>query len=100
LSYNKPERARESRKGAPKKLTDARVDEIIEYPSESWTNGILNYKHLVKELKLTIKPEILQHRLHQRGYYCCTACQKPYLTPTQVIARMLWAIAYIFWTIE
>lgn len=100
LTYDKPERARESRKGAPQKLTDARVDEIIEYLSESWANRVLNYEHLVKELKLDVKPTTLQRRLHQRGYYRCTACQKPYLTSTQVIARMLWAMAHIFWTIE
>jgi hypothetical protein len=26
------------------------------------------------------------------------ACQKPYLTAAQVLARFLWAIAHIFWT--
>jgi hypothetical protein len=28
------------------------------------------------------------------------ACQKPYLTIAQVISRLLWAIAHIFWTKE
>jgi hypothetical protein len=97
LTYDKLEQARESRKGAPQKLSDAKLNKVIEYLSESYANIILDYAHLVKELKLNIKPETLQYKLHQRGYYCCTACQKPYLTSTQVIARILWAIAHIFW---
>ena len=28
------------------------------------------------------------------------ACQKPYLTTAQVLARFLWAIAHIIWTKE
>ena len=39
-------------------------------------------------------------RLKQRGYHRCVACQKPYLTLAQVTARLLWAIAHIFWTHE
>jgi transposase len=100
LAYDKPERARDGRKGTPQKLSDAKLDKIIEYLSEKWTNRALNYEHLVKELKLTVKPGTLQRRLHQRGYYRCNTCQKPYLTPAQAIARMLWAMAHIFWHAE
>jgi hypothetical protein len=28
------------------------------------------------------------------------ACQKPYLIAAQVLGRFLWAITYIFWTVE
>ena len=35
LSYDAPERARPTRTGRPKILSDAQVDEIIEYLSES-----------------------------------------------------------------
>jgi hypothetical protein len=52
------------------------------------------------ELGLTCTPEALAIRLKQRGYYRCTACQKPYLTAAQVLAQFLWAIAHIFWTVE
>jgi hypothetical protein len=100
LAYDKPERGKEGRKGAPQKLSNARVDEIIEYFSENWDNRVLDYTHLVKKLKLIVTPRTLQYRLHQRGYYRCTACQKPYLTPAQVIERMLWAMARIFWQAE
>jgi hypothetical protein len=52
------------------------------------------------ELKLDCTPETLATRLKQKGYYRCVACQKPYLTPAQVLTRFLWAITHIFWTVE
>jgi transposase len=97
LAYPAPERARPTRKGAPQKLTDAKVDEIIEYCSEKWEHRVLNYTTLCTELDLACMPSTLQSRLHQHGYFRCTACQKPYLTAAQVLARLLWAIAHIFW---
>jgi hypothetical protein len=42
LKYNGPERARPSRTGRPQELTDARVNEIIEYLSETWDNRCLD----------------------------------------------------------
>jgi hypothetical protein len=42
----------------------------------------------------------LERRLKQRSYFRCVACQKPYLTTAQVLGRLLWAIAHIFWTKE
>ena len=74
LSYDAPERARPTRTGAPKLLTDLHIDEIIEYLSESWNNRVLNWTQLRDELKLTCTPETLATRLKQRGYYRCTAC--------------------------
>jgi len=97
LNYDAPERARPSRTGRPQLLTDRRVDEIIEYCAESWEHRILKYSVLIEELNLPCTPEHLQVRLSQRGYFRCTACQKPFLTAAQVIGRFLWAITHIFW---
>jgi transposase len=36
LAYDKPERARPTRTGRPQKLSDYKVDQIIEYISENW----------------------------------------------------------------
>jgi len=100
LQYDRPERARPTRTGRPQQLTDARVDEIILYLSETWDNRYLDWTHLRDELKVPCTPEHLATRLKQRGYFRYVACQKPYLTPAQVLARFLWAIAHIFWTKE
>lgn len=100
LTYDKPERARPGRVGAVQKLTDARMDEIIEYCSEKWANTIMDYDQLVRELHLPCAPSTLRFRLHQKGYYRCTACQKPYLTLAQANTRWIWAMAHIFWTLE
>jgi hypothetical protein len=99
LMYDAPERTRISRTGRPSLLTDTQVDEIIEYLSESLDNRILNYVTLYNDLQLECSVETLDRRLKQRGYFRCVACQKPYLTAAQVLARLLWAITQ-FWTIE
>ena len=100
LEYDKPERARAGRKGRPVKLTNAKVDEIIEFLSDSWEDRILDWEHLRDQFQLKVTPETLVTRLKQKGYHRCVACQKPFLTAAQVLARLLWAIAHIFWTVE
>jgi transposase len=100
LAYDAPERARPTRIGRPQKLTDTQVDGIIEYCSETWDNRIMKYEVLCEELKLTCTPITLRQRLHQKGYYRCTAYQKPYLSIAQATARLLWAITHIFWHLE
>jgi transposase len=89
LDYETTTRARPTRTGRPAKLTDARMNEIIEYYSEKWENRILDYNTIIRELELDCAASTLQKRLHQRGYYRCVACQKPYLTAAQVISRLL-----------
>jgi hypothetical protein len=59
LEYPAPERARPIRTGRPQKLTDAKIDEIIEYCSENWTNRVLNYAGVIAELKLDYKVSTL-----------------------------------------
>jgi len=54
----------------------------------------------VEELKLPCSAVGLELRLKQRGYHRWVACQKPYLTLTQVTGPLLWAIAHIFRTVE
>jgi len=99
LEYEKPERARRKR-GSATILSDSKVDEIIEYLSTSWNTRKLDWTHLCAELNLPYAPITLAKRLKQRGYFRCTACQKPYLTAAQVLSRFIWAITHIFWTVE
>jgi hypothetical protein len=80
LSYDYPERVRPRRTGPEFKLSNQRVDEIIEYCSESWEHRIIKYNVLCEELELKCTPRTLERRLKQQGYFRCTACQKPFLT--------------------
>ena len=100
LRYPNPERHRSGRTGPAYLLSNAKVDEIILYCAESWEHRILQWPKLREELELKCSVTTLERRLHQRGYYRCVACQKPYLTLAQVTARFIWGIAHIFWTIE
>jgi hypothetical protein len=63
LGYPAPERARLTRTGRLKDLSDAKVNEIIKYLSDSWENRIFNWTQLRDELKLTITLETLVTRL-------------------------------------
>jgi hypothetical protein len=96
IAYDKPERFRRKR-GSATVLPDSKVDEIIEYLSSSWDTRILDWVQLRDELNLACSPQTFATRLKQRGYFRCVACQKPYLTVAQVLARLLWAIIQIFW---
>ena len=100
LTYPIPERRRPNRKGPAFLLSNTQVDEIITYCAISWENRILQWPKLREELKLECSVQTLERRLHQRGYWRCVACQKPFLTLVQVTARWIWALVHIFWTIE
>jgi transposase len=100
LGYPNPERRRPNRIGPKRILSDAEVDAAIVYCAESWETRIMNWWKLREELGLACSVQTLKRRMHQRGYYRCVACQKPYLTLAQVTARFLWAIAHLFWTVE
>ncbi len=100
LGYPHLERRRPNRHGPAFLLSDQEVDEVIIYCSQRWETRIMNWGKLREELSLACSAQTLKCRMHQRGYYRCVACQKPYLTLAQVTARYLWAIAHLFWTVE
>ena len=52
LFYEKPERKRPRRTGRPQLLTEARLDEVILFLSESWEDRIMQYDILIQELNL------------------------------------------------
>jgi hypothetical protein len=89
LSYDYLERKRRNRTGPTFLLLDTQVDNIIEYCSESWEYRIIKYNVLRTKLRLKYSIQTLKRRLKQRGYFRCTACQKPFLTKAQVIRRFL-----------
>ena len=100
LRYDQTTRERPTRTGRPYLLNDAQVNWIIEWLSETYRQRTLNWVKLHDELELKCSIKTLVSRLKQQGYFRCVACQKPYLTPDQVHARFLWAIAHIFWHME
>jgi hypothetical protein len=63
LSFDYPERRRPNRTGPAFLLSDAKVDEIIDYLSESWEHRILKYDVLRTELGLKCSVQTLERRL-------------------------------------
>jgi hypothetical protein len=60
----------------------------------------MQWPKLREKLNLKCFIETFVYRLNKRGYYRYIIYQKPFLTFAQIKARFLWAIAYIFWTVE
>jgi transposase len=100
LRYDQITRERPTRTGRPHLLNDVQINWIIEWLSETYRQRTLNWVKVHDELGLRCSVKTLECRLKQRGYFRYVACQKPYLTPDQVHARFLWAIAHIFWHLE
>jgi transposase len=100
LRYDQITRERPTRTGRPHLLNDVQINWIIEWLSETYRQRTLNWVKVHDELGLECSVKTLECRLKQRGYFRYVACQKPYLTPDQVHARFLWAIAHIFWHLE
>ena len=99
LSYDKPERARPTRTGAPEKLTDLQVDSIIEYCSEKWENRCLDWQAIVRELKLACKANTLMRRMHQSVTNQCLITLTPWSTgqkgtriSSQLIRNLLYTL--------
>ena len=89
-----------TRTGRPLLFTPQQLDNVIEYCAENYEHRCMKWEDIIRELKLPIKENTLMRRMHERGYYRCVTCQKPYLTLTQVNARLIWAIDHVFWYAE
>ena len=63
LSFDYPERRRPNRTGPAFLLSDAQVDKIIDYVSESWEYRIIKYNVLRTELGLKCSVQMLERRL-------------------------------------
>ena len=100
LGYAAPEQARLSQKGPKFLLSNQEVNKVIIYVAQTQETCIINQGKLREELGLGCLINTLKRRMHQRGYYCCVACQKLYLTLAQVTAHFLQAIAHMFQTVE
>jgi hypothetical protein len=85
-------------------LNNLQIRWIIAYCSKSWEHRVLDYIRLHGGLKLEYSAETLERplerRLKEAGYFCCEACQKPYLTLLEANNRMIWGLGYIFWCRE
>ena len=63
LSFDYPERRHPNRTGPAFLLSDAKVNEIIDYLSETWEHQILKYNVLRTELRLKYSIQTLERRL-------------------------------------
>jgi hypothetical protein len=101
LQYDYLEHARPTRTDRLREsLNEQEVRDIIEYISDLHEHRVLNYQQLYNELRLKCSLKTLEHRLKEVGYFCCTTCQKPFLTQAQACAQWIWGPALMFWWLE
>lgn len=80
--------------GATPKLTEAHLDEIIEWISSSERTRRLPYHKVIEELDLDVAPITLVHALKKRGYHRCKALRKPYLSPENRRQQLIWGLEH------
>ena len=91
-----PKKAR----GNPPKLSEADVDNVIEWITSSKCNRRKPYYKVVQELNLPIGKHALARALKKRGYTRCIALRKPVLSEKNKRERLTWALKHINWSIN
>jgi hypothetical protein len=67
LAYDTPSRDRPGRVGPAQKLTDAKMDEVIEYCAKNWEQRIMKYDDLIRELDLSCTASTLRKTTMPKG---------------------------------
>jgi ketohexokinase/beta-glucosidase len=87
-------------RGAPIKLSEQEVDEILLFITGTRRGRRLPYHKVVRELQLPVNASTLSRTLAKRGYYRYKALRKPYLTTVHREARVQFARDHLHWTWE
>ena len=86
--------------GRPSQLSDAQVDEIIDFITASKVGRQMAYKTVVKILELGVTDKCLGRALKKRGYTRCVALQKPPISEKNRLLRLEFAEEHRSWGFE
>jgi ketohexokinase/beta-glucosidase len=87
-------------KGAPMKLSELQINEILAFISSSRRTRRLPFYKVIRELELPVNASTLARALAKRGYHRYRALRKPYLTAVHREARFRFARDHLHWTWE
>lgn len=87
-------------KGQPPKLSEEKMDEIIDWISASKHNRRKPFYQVINELDLGVTVPTLRRALKKRGYTRCKALQKPPLSQEARRVRLAWALEHVNWTVD
>jgi hypothetical protein len=88
------------RPGRPSILTQAQVEELVEFVCASAKNRRMSYEQLAKELEFGVKKDAIRNALMEEGYYRRLAMRKPPISEKNRATRLAWSLEHRDWTME
>jgi len=92
----------EKRSGQPMKLSDAQVELIITYVSESQEHRLLSFQALAEGpfAHFNVSKDTIRRAFFKRGYQCYPITSKPPLSEKNRRIRLEFALTHGEWTLE
>ena len=88
------------RSGRPPTLTDAQIEELIDFIRLSRTNRRMSYKSLAKAMDWGVSEHVIRQALEKHGFHRRIALRKPPISEKNRRLRLQWATEYLNWTRE
>lgn len=88
------------RPGRPPVLTQAQVEELVEFVYASSTNRRMSFEKLAEVLDFGVKKQAIRAALLREGFHRRIAMRKPPISERNQQKRLQWAHEHIGWTID
>ena len=82
------------------RLSERAVRYVTRLIRQGWYGRRMTYARLIKQLDLKVSRYTLSRALQRRGYHCCIACRRPFISDKQQQKRLDWAQRHVNWTIN
>jgi transposase len=88
------------RQGRPPIMSQAQVEELVEFVCASQYNRRMSYQKLAEVIGFGVKKGAIRTALEKEGFHRRLARRKPPISETNRKIRLAWAQAHINWTTE
>ncbi len=88
------------RSGRPPLLTQAQVEELVEFVCASSTNRRMSFQKLAEVMDFGAKKDAIRTALLREGFHRRLAMRKPPITEKNRRLRLAWAHEHVNWSIE
>ena len=88
------------RQGRPSKLSQAQIEELVDFVCASVQNRRMSYIALAEAMDFSVKKGAIRAALEKEGFHRRLARRKPPISETNRKIRLAWAQAHVTWTQE
>lgn len=81
-------------------LTQAQIEELVEYVCSSSDTRRMTYTQLAEAMDFGVKRDAIGRALEQEGFHRRLAMRKPPISPTNQRLRYEWALEHVNWTLD